>query len=95
MVELNLDLDVDIDSRDFKEGIAESYARHIEESGMECEKEDCKSNYLKAEVWVSDSGSIEGAAVCQECNSRINLNIEDSSVQDAIEEIEDALSGSR
>lgn len=91
MVKISFDADVDIDHRDFVKNIAESYEKQIEQGGIDCPTDGCDSESFDAELWVSDENHLEGAAICKSCNERIDLNIDDSQVHDAIEEIESGL----
>jgi len=92
MVEINFDVDMDIDQREFLKGIAEEYEKQIEQGeGIDCPTDDCDSETFDAELWLSDQNHLEGAAICNSCNERIELDIDDSQLHDAIGEIESEL----
>ncbi|WP_276257206.1 hypothetical protein [Halomontanus rarus] len=94
MVEIDLDIemsDVDIDKEGLLDELAEGYAKQIEDGGIDCPKDGCDSKSFDAEVWTTDEGGFEGAAVCLKCNSRTNFDFEDSGVKDGIQELEDSL----
>lgn len=76
---------------DLREAMAENIEEQIEQGAIECPTDGCDSNYFDAEVGVTDSGGFEGAAVCRECNTRIELDLEDSDAQDAADDIESQL----
>lgn len=87
---IDIEANVDIDTNDFLESFADAYAKQLEQGGMDCPADDCGSETFDVEMWVDNDTGIEGAAVCRGCNARIDLNIDDSEVKDAITEIEDA-----
>lgn len=76
---------------DLREAMAENIEQQIEQGEIECPDEDCGSTQLDAEVWVADGGGFEGTALCRECNTRIELDLQDSQAQDAAKDVEDSI----
>jgi hypothetical protein len=76
---------------DLREAMAEKYEKQIEHGGIDCPTEDCESENFDAEVWVADTGGFEGTALCRGCNTRIELDFEDSEAQGAADDIEDSV----
>lgn len=72
------------------EELADAYAEQIEQGGIDCPSEGCDSEAFDAELWTTDAGGLEGAAVCRGCNSRIDLDIGDSDVKEGLGEIKDS-----
>ena len=79
------------DKNDLLEAMAEKCEKQIENGAIDCPTEKCGSNSFDAEVWVSDGGGFEGAAVCRECNERIEFNFEDSNAKDSVKSVEKAV----
>lgn len=86
MVEFSVD--VDFDEGDLRETLAEQYAVQIEHGAINCETDDCDSESFDAEIWTNDNGGFEGAAFCRECNKRFELELDDSQVQEELDELE-------
>ncbi|WP_339105952.1 hypothetical protein [Haloterrigena salinisoli] len=91
MIDIEVD-SMDIDTDGMLEELADAYADQIEQGGIDCPSDGCDSEAFNAELWTTDAGGLEGAAVCRECNSRIDLDLEDSDVKEGLKEIEDSLS---
>jgi len=75
---------------DLRAEMAETFERQIEGGAIDCPTDGCDSDQFDAEVWVADSGGFEGTALCRACNTRIELNLEDSSAQAAADEVQDS-----
>lgn len=86
MVEFSID--VDFDGNELRDALAKKYAAQIEEGGIDCKTEECESESFDAEMWTTDNGGFEGAAVCRGCNKRFELDLEDSQIQDSLQDIE-------
>ena len=89
MIDIELD-SIDIDTDEMLEELADAYANQIKQGGIDCTSDGCDSKAFDAELWTTDAGGLEGAAVCRGCNSRIDLNIDDSDVKEGLKEIEDS-----
>ena len=76
---------------DLLEEMADKYARQLEQNDTECGNEDCDSTNLDVEIWVDDSGRFDGEARCLECNSLMQLEIDDSDAQDGVSDVTDAV----
>lgn len=71
-----------------KQGVEE----RIEKGHIECQAEGCNSNSLTAEVWETDTGDIQGAAVCIECGTQMPVEITGAdSISDAADDLQDAI----
>ncbi|CAM2927945.1 hypothetical protein [Halobacterium salinarum] len=91
MVDISFDADIDVDRREFLQGFAEEYEKKVEQGEIDCPTDGCDSEVFDAEIWLSNQNHLEGAAICKSCNKRIDLNIDDSQVHDAVGEIESEL----
>lgn len=75
------------DEDDLREAIldeAEKLAREWieEEAGdghFEC---DCGSTSFDIETWTNPAGGIEAAGVCRECNTRVDIEVDDSDIEE-------------
>lgn len=88
---MEIEFEVDFDGDGLREALAENYAQQIEEGGIDCPNEDCEGESFNAEIWTTDDGGFEGAAICRDCNSRIDLDLDDSQAKESIKEIEDEI----
>ncbi|MFC6942851.1 hypothetical protein ACFQE8_23305 [Salinirubellus sp. GCM10025818] len=70
--------------------MAERFERKIKRGVIDCPTDGCDSNQFDAEVWVADSGGFEATALCRACNTRIELNLEDSGAQTAADKVQDS-----
>lgn len=83
-IDFNVDIELDEDS--FRNTIAdvaeEAFIEYVEtEAGngdLECEN--CSARAFDVETWKNANGGFEGAAVCRECNGRMNLEIDTSDI---------------
>ena len=85
---IDIDIDVDFDRDSLLRAIADNYEKQIERGAIDCPNEGCPGTAFDAELWIADSGGLEGAAICRDCNDRIDLNIDDSDVQASLDDIE-------
>lgn len=89
---IEIEAEVDVDEREILEMAAESYQQQIEEGGIDCPTEGCDGNMVDAELWVTSQNHVDGEVLCKNCNTRVELDIDDSELQDAVNEIEETLS---
>jgi len=83
------------DTEEILEAMKDDIEESISEGEFECETEDCTSEQFDVSLYVADGSRFEGAAICQECNTRHEVNIPVqglSGIDDAAQELEDAMS---
>lgn len=85
---IEFDVDVDVDEAELLSALADGYEQQLEEEGFDCQSEGCSGEHIEAEIWVTDSQHLDGEVLCKDCNSRTELDIDDSDVQEAVEDIE-------
>jgi len=88
---IDINIDVDFDREELLRAVADQYEAQIERGEIDCPSEDCSSTAFDSELWISDSGGLEGAAICLECNERIDLDIDDSDVQNSLDDMESSV----
>lgn len=88
---IDFDVDVDFDSDEIMDVMADSYAQQLEENHTECPREDCTGTEFDVEIWVNENDHFEGEGRCLSCNEVFELDIEDSEAREAIREIQDAV----
>jgi hypothetical protein len=85
---IEMSIDIDFDERELLDVLADNYAAELQQGVIECPAEDCDSDVFDTEIWTTQSGGFEGAAVCRQCNERTELDLDDSQVKEAIRELE-------
>lgn len=83
----DIDINIELDEDDFRETVAdtaeEAFREWIEtevrDGHIEC---DCGSTSFDTETWYNGNNELQGAAVCRDCNERINLDIDTSEIDD-------------
>ena len=88
---MEISFEIDFDSDELREALAEKYAQQIEQGGIDCPTDGCESESFDAEIWTTDGGGFDGEAVCRDCNTRINIDLEDSQAKESIREIENQI----
>lgn len=84
-IEFNVDVDIAEDSikEAFADAAEDAFREYVEtevgEGNLQC---DCGSRSFDVETWSSGSGRIEGAAICRDCNDRIELDIDTSDLDE-------------
>lgn len=84
---MDFNVEVDFDESEFKAAVAdqieEMFREHLEtevrRGHIECE---CGSDSFDIETWYDAADQLQGAAVCRECNERIELDIDTSDIDD-------------
>lgn len=83
-----MDIEMDFDEDDFRNAIKDeieaAFIEYVEtEMGsgdLEC---DCGARSFDVETW-ENNGRYEGAAICRDCNERIELDIDTSDIDDLL-----------
>jgi hypothetical protein len=88
---MDITFEMDFDGDQLREAMAENYAQQIEQGGIDCPTDSCDSENFDAEIWTTDNGGFDGAAVCRDCNTRIELDLEDSQAKESVKEIENQI----
>lgn len=88
---IEFDVDVDFDSDEIMDAMADSYAQQLEENNTQCPEEDCTGTKFDVEIWVNENDRFEGEGRCMSCNEIFELDIEDSDAREAVQEIQDAV----
>lgn len=86
MVEIHINLD--FDRSGLEDAIAGQFEQQIQTNGIDCPKEGCESEEFNAKIWTNQQGRFEGAAVCSNCDSKINLDINDTDMQQTLSKID-------
>lgn len=80
---MGIDFDEDAFRNKIADRVEEMFIDYVENQAGDGEIEcDCGSRSFDVETWKTGSGGYEGAAICRECNQRINLDIDTSDIDD-------------
>lgn len=82
-------IDVETTSIDIATAFAEHVEEQIEAGNMECPADGCNSREFDVEIWENQNGYLQGQAVCHECDSTIELDIDDDPVREAQKAFDD------
>lgn len=74
-------INVETTSIDVATAFAEHAEEQIEAGNMECPAEDCNSRAFDVEIWETQNGYLQGEAICHECESTVELNMDNDSIQ--------------
>lgn len=79
---------------DMADLLREHIEKRIRSGDLECPNDGCDSRAFDVRVWKNAEGIPEGAAVCRECDSRIEITMSKSELkqlQEPLDELEDEL----
>lgn len=88
---VDIDVDIDFDSSDIMEDMADLYAEQLEENNTQCPNEDCTGTEFDVEMWVNENSRFEGEGRCLTCNEIFELDIDDSDARETVQEIKDSI----
>ena len=83
----DIDIEIEFDEDDFRDAVADQ-AEEIFQEWIETEVGDghiecnCGSTSFDTETWYNGNNDLQGAAVCRECDERIELDIDTSEIED-------------
>ncbi|WP_141212161.1 hypothetical protein [Halorubrum ezzemoulense] len=83
-MEFNLSVDADLNGLEdaFDDVAEEMIQEYLEEEASEDHFEcECGGTVFDVEAWESNSGDVEAAAVCQNCNTQHQINVEISGLK--------------
>lgn len=88
---IDFDVDVDFDSSDIMDVMAESYAKQLEENDTQCPNEECVGTEFDVKMWVNENDRFEGEGRCLSCNEIFELDIDDTDARESVQEIQDSI----
>lgn len=83
---IDISVNVEYDQSEVEGWAAEAVEEHIRSGGIECPADECNSRDFDVRLWSGHTG-VEGRAICGECGSEIDIDVDLSEVEDAIDEI--------
>lgn len=86
----DISVETDIDRSGVNSLIKQAIEERVRSGQVTCEGADCDSRAFDVRVWETQTGRIEGAAICRECDTRTPIRVDDSALQDTLDTIEDA-----
>lgn len=66
---------------DIADVLRDHIEKRIRSGDMECQTDECDSRAFDVRVWKNADGTPEGAAICRECDTRINITMSKSELQ--------------